>query len=646
MPGPSRRGLSPSSSHPPARCLTSLTVIVFLLQIVTISPAPASGRHSLIEVEDVPTQVHEPQSGERAAHPDLAAERDSPAAMSATVSEAREDPAWRPLRTRGVHRVDISLTAPCRLAVTLGEFQEGRYRSEPIADAASPAPSGDIGFVPPGGTGASAEESAPASMGGVVASPHAKTGDPASPAAISVSVRGDVLQIAQPPHPTVGTRLRLELPSRIGLNLRADACDVTLRGDPVEIPVEPEPSAPRRPALPSTTARREGNAASSGADDPAIAPKAAPRVPRRNGGGDVGIFVHRGLLSVSDLTADLQVEKQEGPTDLSRIDGRVTIDNGSGDLRLSGVSGPVEITRAASVEGRGLRDAVKAAGVHQLSLRGLAGPLTAELSEVSAELEDLRGTVSLKLTASVATLRDTTGALLLHLTESDLSTVGYGGTVRIAAQGGDISLEKGDAAVWIEGTPGQIGVKGHTGPLIINTSGSPVRLRDVRGVVSVVTAGGNITADDIAGPVEMDAGDGQVILSSLSRDVNVAGDIVDARIQGELDGLTTQIYRASQSIRLTVPPDTYLFGIRAAGKVNSDFEWKPLSDTDLEALASRKSFRIGSQASGTEGPQPPSSGTPPQPGVPRWGFPPPPVPYAAGPKISLICGGDVEIRQR
>ena len=551
---------------------------------------------------------------------------------------------WWELPVKGARGVEVTVEGRSRIRIRALKDATGRMRARALvpggAQGASPASTQPRLEAPPRTEAPTQKGAPPATQPpGKVQEAAAAAGAPGAPPAVSpgylmeVTRESGIVYISPSyaePTTEAGVDLEVEIPSRLALTVLATDTDLTLSGDPVPISPELEPYEP--PARPG--ARQPASTPGGGSVPPPPGP-ASPAAPRIAGGsgGAVELKLERGSLKIQDVLSNVTIEKKEGPVTLEKLAGTIKVHIvGAGSVSAAGLNGPLFVQGGSLVLARGLRsmtDIKDVAG--KVELRGVGGDIRLNLRDAEVEIEDARGRVEARQSGGSARMGNVLGFATLTMDSADLSGERLMLGMQVGGSHCNARLREINGPISVSGSPDRIEVDSSSGPVNVRGDASDIRLRDIQTDVIVQIRTGDVTVDRAGGRVVVNTQSGRAVLSGMARPVQVNADTIDADMASGMDLSSEYTFQAQRFLRLSLPGGPYDIKVQAQGEIRSDFPFQKLGNP-------------ADPAAGKSG-APPPGGAPPGGGAPARNVPPPPAPSRAGPKISITCAGDVDIRQ-
>jgi len=526
--------------------------------------------------------------------------------------------------------MELTLEGRSRVQVrSIREGEAGRFRFLPLVEA--PAAGADPAVAREGGSGtdrkppAAAAAGAAASAGAGILVEFEKEGG-----IIYLGLGGPV----GTPDPPV--RVELEVPAKLAMALLVGTSDVSVRGEPVDIPDTLEPYVPPQPRQPPGMSGMNRPISS-----PAVAPpEGAPAGPARVQGGIGGsITVHgeEGSVRMEDLLQNVSIEWNHGTVALARLAGSVKI-AGPVTVETAAVGGTMFIQGATGVRAKALRSTTEIkGGTGRIEVRGIIGDLRLTLKDAQAEIEDVRGRFDANATESELTVSSVTALTSLTLAGGNVTAerlqLGVQGTgswrsMRLREVTGPVNLKGDGESAEVESSVGPVSVRGDV---------RDVRVRDIQTDVVLQLRGGDAMIDRVGGRVTVNAEGGRTAVRDVGKQVQVTADWVEATISGVMEAAAEYSFRGQKSVHVDLPDGRYDIRVRADGEIESDFPFEKAT----AAVVVQQAVANAGQLPGQQVQQPGTGGI----GIPPRPIPPKPIPPRAGQRITIDCSGDVEIRK-
>lgn len=284
-----------------------------------------------------------------------------------------------------------------------------------------------------------------------------------------------------------------------------------------------------------------------------------------------------------DVTADIRLEVPhsvsieiqggDGAISVNRTQGTVAIHAEKADVKLEGITGPVEVaTEDSEVETSHINGNVRVAGPRRVRVSQISGSVTVSSKHGSVELRDVSGDVEIAAPFS------------------RIVADGISGSASVEAEHSEVRISRGQD-VTVNAPHSEVRAEAVTGRLRISSSHGGIRLRSVGGGLDVSAERSQVDAQDVRGPVSIETTHGDVSIKNFYNSVRVRTSYRDVTLSSDRDlAADVDVETDHGEIRLVVPGTSvfHLEAVSQGGKV------RPIGfDSAPVAVGESVSFALG-----------------------------------------------------
>lgn len=212
----------------------------------------------------------------------------------------------------------------------------------------------------------------------------------------------------------------------------------------------------------------------------------------------------------------------------------VTIANGRGPLRVSGLRGALGLASAYdAIEVSDIEGSVNLDGRYgPVRIANVQGNVEARSRYDTLTIRQVQGEVVAEVANGELTVEDVSGRARLENRDSRIQAVRIGGDLTIEAARAEIAVEDAEAAVSIETSYGSVAVQDVAGRLSIEGRNSEMELRQVKGDLQLSNRYRPVVIAGVGGSVVLDAEQCALRLSNVAGPIRISGSYQPIEVDG------------------------------------------------------------------------------------------------------------------